>query len=230
MGLQTAKKLFSTGAEIVLVARSMDKLRTIAEEMGERTHIFSFDMQQYTNVESIFEFCKDKVGKLDGMFFSVGVCEVLPIRAVDPERAMEIIGINSMSFLQAGRFFAQKKYSNDGSGIVAISSYESSLCDKGQSIYAGSKACMEAFARVMAKEYAGRGIRVNTISPAIVDTQMLHRTQESGAYSYERIKEIQHFGVIDPASVADLAVFLLSEENKYVTGENIKMSAGWLGE
>lgn len=230
MGRSTAIKLYKEGAKVVIVARNEDKLLEMANGLGDRAYGYSFDMNNYKDLSSLFDFCRKNVGKLDGMFFSVGVCELAPIRVVDSARALEIIGLNCVSFLEAGKLFSMKKNSNDSSCIVGISSYESSLCDKGQSVYAGSKACMEAFARVMSKEFASRGIRVNTISPAIVDTDMLHRTQANGEYSYERIQEIQRFGVIDPDKVAELAVFLLTDANPFVTGENIRMSAGWIGE
>ena len=95
---------------------------------------------------------------------------------------------------------------------------------------AATKAALEAYVRVASKELALRKIRVNAILPAIVDTPMLHRTQEQGSYSYEEIEQIQAFGVIDPVQVAYLSTFLLSDCAKFITGESIKMSAGWIGE
>lgn len=230
MGEAAAYYLHEQGAHVILVSRNEDKLQKIAEKLGERVSYFPFDMNQLEKIKSIFVFCKKEGLKLDGMLFTVGVCDMMPVRSNNLEYAIQLMNLNCMSFLELGKYFSSKRYSNDGSSIVAISSYESTLCDKGQSIYAGSKASLESFAKVMAKEFVSRRIRVNTILPAIVDTPMLHRNQEAGNYSYDEIREIQALGVIEPQQIAYLAAFLLSSQSKFITGESIAVSAGWIGE
>lgn len=230
MGEVIARRLHQLGANVILVARSKERLKLIVDELQDRADYFVYDLYDVHNIKDIFTFCKDKSYKLDGMVYTAGVCDMMPVRINNIVRALEIMNLNCMSFLEMSKYFSSRRYSNNASSIVGISSYEAFLCDKGQSIYAGSKNTMESFAKVMAKEFVDREIRVNTIEPAIVDTPMLHRNQESGNYSYEEIRKIQALGVIDPMQIAYLAEFLLSDRSSFITGTSIPVSAGWIGE
>lgn len=230
MGKEIVYHLHSLGAQVVMVARSENLLKDIATELSERIYYYSYDMNDINNIKNIFLFCRENGIQLDGLVYTVGMCDMVPIRSMSYERAMESMKVNCLAFLELGKFFSSKRYSNDNSSIVAISSYESILCDKGQSLYAGSKSSLEAFVRVMSKEFVSRKIRANAILPAIVDTPMLHRNQESGNYAYDEISTIQALGVIDPKQIAYLTAFLLSDQALYITGESICVSAGWIGE
>lgn len=230
MGKEIAIELDNSGASVILVARDEDKLQILKKQLSDRALCYSCDVSNIESIKAIFNFCKEKSKRLDGLVYTVGICDMIPVRSMIADRALYSMNVNCVAFMELVKFFSSKRCSNDGSSIVAMSSYESTLCDKGQSLYAATKAGLEAYVRVASKELATRKIRVNAILPAIVDTPMLHRSQEQGNYNYETIEQIQAFGVIDPVQVAYLSTFLLSDHARFITGECIKMSAGWIGE
>lgn len=228
IGKVTAEHLYKKGANLILVARNEDVLQEMTDSMPGRCIWYKYDLLDLENIKDIFTFCKDKGIKLDGMVFTAGVCELAPIKTMEISWAERVMKLNALSFLELGKYFAQKKYSNEASSIVGLSSYEALLFDKGQSVYAASKSALDAFAKVMAKEFVKRSIRVNTILPAMVDTPMLHNNQD-GEVNYEAIRHTQALGVIEPMQIAYLVEFLLSDCSKYITGEGIAVNAGWIG-
>ena len=150
--------------------------------------------------------------------------------------------VNCLAFFEAGKCFANKRYSSDYSKIVAISSIASLSCEKGMGLYSASKAAMNAAVKTMAKEYVRRGILVNAVLPAGVLTPMsVRKMKQQDIVQPEdlaaMIREIektqtivpdsqQPYGVILPSSIASLVTYLISEENRYITGSLIPVSAG----
>lgn len=230
IGEAAARYLSSLGAAVILVARNEEKLSKVVNSLSNPGYYYVYDLEDGYHIENIFTFCREKGLKLDGLVHSAGFCSMAPVRMNRMDVAKKVMDVNCLAFLELGKYFSSQKYSNSHGGMVGISSIEAALCDKGQSTYAASKAALEAFVKVMAKEFAGRGLRVNAIAPAIIDTPMLKNSQEAGRYSYEEIKEIQAFGVIDPIQIAYLIEFLLSDKASYITGACIPVSGAWMGE
>ena len=137
-----------------------------------------------------------------------------------------VIVLNAFSFVELGKYFSMKKYSNNESAIVAVSSIASILNDPGMVQYSASKAALNAEVKTMAKEFMKRKIRVNAILPANVNTEMFTSGVDVIEGFMEKALERQPLGIIDPEQIAYLAEFLLSENAKYITGELFVISGG----
>jgi short-subunit dehydrogenase len=220
IGRTAAEYLDSVGHRIVLVARNMDRLVNIADTLKNAPLCISYDLCDLDNIEEIFMKCKEADIKLDGLVHCAGINRDMPLKVNDVSVMMEVTKLNYMSFVELGKFFSMKKYSNDGASIVAMSSTAVYGCDKSMCTYAGSKAAIDTTVRVMSKEFAKRGIRVNSIQPNYVDTEMAHNTPD-----FESKIAAIPLGLIQPVYVAYLIEFLLSEKSKYISGSNIKMSS-----
>ncbi len=226
IGETTARYLSGQGNTVILVSRKEEKLKQIVEELPSKGYYFPYDLQNPEGMESIFGFCKEQGLKLDGMVYCAGINRDVPVKANIISDMREVMNVNYMAFVEAGKYFGKKKYSNDGASVVAISSLSAKTCLPGMCTYAASKSALNAAVKVMAKEYMKRGIRVNAILPTLVDTEM---TKRAGDYigSLDDRVSVQPLGIIEPLHVAYLIEFLLSESAKYITGAEIPISAGF---
>ena len=149
----------------------------------------------------------------------------MPIRLIQTEHIKKMYQIPPMAFIELGKYFSKRKYSNDGSSIVVMSSMAAYEMEKGMAAYASSKAAVNAVVKVMAKEMADRRIRVNGVAPAFVATPMIKEDMDMWE---KEGNSPQKFGVIPPKQVAGLIGFLMSEQAAYITGEIISISAGMI--
>ena len=229
IGNGVAKYLLEKEANVILVARSEDKLAELAEKYPGRAFPYPYDLSDLEHIENIFSFCKQKRMKLNGMVHAAGVGWDCPIKMLDMDMMKELYDINFFSYAMLCKYFALKKYSFNGAGIVAMSSLASHFCDKGMAQYASSKAAINAFTKTMAKEMTKRRIRVNAIAPGFVDTELAWKERESRDDFDEYLKENQPYGVIPVEQIVYLTEFLLSEKAAYITGTVIPVSAGTEG-
>lgn len=223
IGAQTAEYLSAQGMSVIMVARNKDKLEKIKAKLPEQSYIYPYDLSKLEQIKEIFDFCADLGIKLNGMVHCAGVNRDIPIRNNNLEMMLETLTINYMSFVELSKYFIKKKYSEDDSSIVAISSHATNIISSGMSTYTSSKAALEATVKVMAKEILKRKIRVNAIAPACVDTEMI---ANAPFIDRENLVISQPLGLIEPKYISFLVDFLLSEKAKYITGAIIPVSAG----
>ena len=224
IGEAVTRHLSEQGALVVMVARNDKKLTQIQETLSNETLICQYDLNDLDNIEEIFLRCKEKGIKLDGMVHCAGINRDMPIRANDTEAMNEVMRVNYMSFVTLSKFFVRRKYSNDESCILAISSNATNTNAAGMCTYTSSKIALEAAVKILAKETLKRRIRVNAIAPAWVDTEMIKKTENY--VDAKTIVDSQPLGIIPPVHIAYLADFLMSEKGKYITGAVIPVSGG----
>lgn len=222
IGLATAKYLDSLGDtyQLVLVARREEKLRSLQAELLHPSEVIPFDLDQTDRIEQIFSACREKNIKFDGLVHCAGMGINMSIRSNVIKDTASVMQTNYYSFMELGRCFSSRKYSNDGASMVAMSSISPFTCYPGAASYAASKAAINTAVRVMAKEFMKRGIRVNAICPAVVDTPMILPSD------IPKRQERQPLGIIPPLYIAYLVEYLLSDKAKYMTGTLIPVSAG----
>ena len=218
-----ARYLHSQGMTVFLVGRNESKLELLRDSLKTNVFIFRYDLCDLENIHIIFEYAKEQGIVFDGFVHSAGIAEPMPIKINNIDSMERTMKTNCMSFLEMGKIFCNKKYSNNEASIVAISSLAAVRPVMGQAVYAASKAGLNAVVEVMSKEYIKRKIRVNSIMPSYVSTPMVN-----GDVSYGMNNGIENMplGVIEPLQIAYLVEFLLSEKSKYITGTEIPVTAG----
>ncbi|MCR4941246.1 MAG: SDR family oxidoreductase [Campylobacter sp.] len=215
IGRHTAILLSELGAKVIITGRNEKALSQLLQNLHGNGHkSVTLDLN---DISKISDFIKDIVEfdgqKLDGLVYSAGIIPTLPIKNSNYEFMNKIMTTNFFAFVEMVRYFSNKKFSNNPSSIVAISSYAAINGDKGQLAYAASKGAMDSATMVMAKELFSKGIRVNTIRPAIVDSG----TDELP----DRVKQLvdmMQTGRINPKNLAEQIVFLLSDLSSGVYG------------
>ncbi len=226
IGYEIACQFAREGADLVLTGRNEQKLSAMLTEFQGNAIAVPYDLMNTENIEKIFQITKEKIGKLDGMVHCAGMAENSIVKANDMDAMKRVMVLNAFSFVELGKYFSMKKYSNNESAIVAVSSIASILNDPGMVQYSASKAALNAEVKTMAKEFMKRKIRVNAILPANVNTEMFTSGVDVIEGFMEKALERQPLGIIDPEQIAYLAEFLLSENAKYITGELFVISGG----
>lgn len=226
IGESCAEYFSKKGAELILVSRNREKLLEISKRLPGESHIYAYDLMDLQGIKNIFKFCKAEGIILDGMVHCAGMLAECPIKSNQLNLLEAAMQIHCFSFVELGKFFSSRLYSNEGASIVAISSVSSISCDKGMGPYSASKAALNAIVKTMAKEFATRKIRVNAILPAGVDTPMAAHKREIMGVSDENAADGQPLGLITPEAIASLACYLLSSEARFLTGAEIPVSAG----
>lgn len=221
IGKAIALKLASEN-QVIIIGRDEDRLHEVA---GQQKQIIplKFDLYNLKDIRNIFELIDGMGYKLDGLIHSAGVAMSVPIGANDIEQMKQVMTVNCMAFAELMKYFSKKKYSNNGSSVVAISSLAAYVCTKGTGIYAASKSALNNLVKVSAKELTKRHIRVNAVMPAFVQTSMI---SEKDDQLDELIRKEQPWGVIEPEQVAELVAFLLSDNSQMITGATIPITGG----
>ncbi|MBO5173658.1 MAG: SDR family oxidoreductase [Eubacterium sp.] len=226
MGETVAKRFVNEGAKVVAIGRNEEKLQMLEYEHEGQVLSYRYDLSDLENIEDIFLFCKENQLKLDGLVHCAGMVCNNPIRTIDYHETEKIMRVNCFSFMEMGKWFSKRKYSKDGSSMVAISSVESILNDKGLVQYSASKAALNSVVKTMAKEVMKRQIRVNAILPSYVETAMTQATAQQISDYEKQITHSQPLGRIEPEYIAGLVEYLLSDYAKYMTGELVVMGGG----
>lgn len=226
IGWAVAERLATEGAKIVAVGRNKEKLAELEQKFPDRIYPYVYDLLDLEHIQEIFAFCKVKGFKLDGLVHCAGIAYNCVIRTNIIEEMEETMRLNCFAFIELGKYFSMKKYSNDGGALVAISSIETFTNEKGLSQYAASKAALNSVVKVMSKEFAKRKLRVNAILPASVKTPMLMDTANQIENYMEMVEARQPLGLIEPDHIGYMAEYLLSDCARYMTGELVVMSGG----
>lgn len=226
IGQKTAYMLAEQGCRLVLTGRNQAQLETMKKEIGCDTIVIPYDLKDLDHMEQIFLCCKENGIKLDGLIHSAGIAKNTIIRANEWKDLEEVMRVNCLSFIELGKYFGMKKYSNDGASVVAISSIASCLNDAGMVQYSASKAALNSTVKTMSKEFLKRKIRVNAILPANVNTELFLSGEEYIEDFMENALARQPLGIIEVEQVVYLVQFLLSDNSKYITGEWITMGGG----
>jgi len=229
IGKSVAKFLSDNGATVILVARNKDKLMKVSSELQGKSKIFPYDLTNLESINQIFDFCMLENLKLSGMVYCAGICPMMTIQENDISVMLDTFKINYFAFVEMVKHFSSELYSFDNSSIVAISSDAAVIGGYRQAIYSGSKAALNISVKSIGKELQfKRKIRINTIMPSAVETEMLDELRNKSTNLDENILIRQIFGIIEPDNIAALVGYLFSEMGKYMTGLSIPVNGGYI--
>ena len=231
IGRAIALRLHEEGATVIANGRDTQRLEEICNilQFSNRIHVVQRDLLD--SMDGLTGWLKDickHYGPLSGLVCAAGITWNSPMRFYPLDKAHLIFDICCHVPLLLGSAFCQK-HNNIGNGasIVYIAAAASVQPNPGQGIYGAAKAALVAGARCQAMEFAKIGLRVNCISPGLVETPMFDNTVKLlGQTFVDHEKALYPLGFGKPSDVADLATFLLSQRARWLTGQNIVLSGG----
>lgn len=229
IGLQTAQTLSAHGAKLILIARSRENLESaLANLHGNGHSIFSIDLGLVDEIESKSLEILENSGSIDGLVHCAGVRSRRPLAMLKPNILEEVMRVNFFSFIELVRCFSKKGRFNNPFSIVGVSSIAAISGGPGVTAYAASKAAMEGAVRCLAAELAPKGIRINTVQPAQINTPAFKELVENNANGEDKTLARQYLGLGETEDIAHSIAFLLSSKSKFITGTALPVDGGYL--
>ncbi|RKW27928.1 MAG: SDR family oxidoreductase [Kingella sp. (in: b-proteobacteria)] len=227
IGLAGAKRLVAEGAKVIITGRTPSRLQAAAEELGANAVAVLDDASDGKTLERLLPVV-ERIGKLDGLWLNAAYAAGAPLEATDKSMIEQMFQVNVVApMLQMG---ALSPHLNDGASVVVTSS---SAVYEGQpnvALYAATKAAVLAAARSWAAELAPRGIRVNSLVPGPITSNLRSvLPDEMRAQFEEQLAEVVLLKRVGEArEAAAVALFLLSDDAGYVTGSAYAVDGGLL--
>jgi len=168
----------------------------------------------------------DSLGAVGGLVLNAGVNNPRPFGEISEESWTQTVRTNTESALRILQHVAPNMAQHGGGRIVAISSAYAVRSREGRAAYSASKAALESLIRSVTVEYASFGVLANAVAPGFVDTELtrLNNDEESIARLLERVPVGR---LAEPQEISRAVAFLLSPENRYISGQVLSVDGGW---
>ncbi len=231
IGKSIALFLSKMGANVIMVARNEERLKEVLKELEPGNHsYFLFDLSDLAGIGNMMDNVCSGGLKLSGLVHSAGISRTVPMQYLKLEDLNNIMSVNFYSFIELAKQFSRRKNNDNGGSIVAISSISSKVGARGLTAYCASKGALDSAIKSMALDLAPKGIRINSIAPGIIRTQIYDELKEivNNNNFEEDLKKRQIMGIGEPEDVAYAAAFLLSNASRFITGTSIIVDGGYL--
>lgn len=227
IGLATAKRFVAEGAFVFVTGRRKDELDHAVADLGRSAVGVQGDVSRIDDLERLFARVRETKGGLDIVFANAGIGVAEPLAAITEASFDRQIAINVKGVL----FTVQKALPllRDGASIIVNSSIAGSIGGTNVSVYNATKAALRSFARTWTSELAGRGVRVNVISPGYIDTpgaRGLTNADAAGGMDAQFRDRIPLGRVGRPDEIASAVTFLASDDSSYVAGSELFVDGG----
>ena len=227
IGRATAERLARDGASVVVnYAKSTNEAQVVVDGIvarGGNALAIQADVARLDDVRRLFRETVERLGRLDMLIANAGYSVFKPLADTTEDDFDRTYTLNTK-----GTFFCLRealRYMADSGKIVCISTIGTELNLPGGSCYFGSKAAVEQFCRVLAKEVAPRGITVNVVSPGFTETQMLKANAGPGALrELVALTPLARLG--RPDDIAEAIAFLVSHGARWITRQNLAVDGG----
>lgn len=218
------------GADCILVGRNEERLKKTFEKLNDGKHCwFALDITKYTEFKSLVEDAVSKTGRISGFIHAAGIEALFPPEISTSNHYEKIFAVNVIAGFELAKHIIKKKSFNaDGGSLVFISSVMGAVGNPEKSAYCCSKGAITGGVKAMALELASRRIRVNSISPAMVNTGATKVVlAKINAEEKNEIMKSHPLGIGKPDDVAYSCAFLLSDSAKLITGIDLKVDGGY---
>ena len=228
IGLATAKRFVSDGANVFIFGRRQNEIDAGVSEIGKNVIGIQGDVSNHADLDRLFDVVKDQKGHLDILFANAGIAQFAPLGEISEEHFDKIFRINVKGLL----FTVQKALPilEDGGSIILNASIGTSKGVGGSSVYSATKAAVRSFARTWTVDLRDRKIRVNAISPGPIDTPIFssitQNEEQSELFKKNIVNAVPMKRMGSPDEVAKVVSFLASDESSYVTGIELFVDGG----
>ena len=227
IGKVMAEVLSKAGAHVVCVARTEDKIRSLANEINNKSGTASYfpcDISDGKAFSKVINEIVDKHGRLDILINNAGITRDALLMRMNEDQWDTVINTNLKGAFHGIKAAIRPMMKNRSGRIINITSIVGLTGNPGQANYAASKAGLIGMTKSIAKEVATRGITVNCIAPGWIGTDMTDEL--SDATKNEFLNRIPIGKIGSPEDIAHTALFLASDEANYITGKTITVDGG----
>ena len=226
IGKKIALDLAEHGAQVLAIGRRKERLDALKDNFPGNISTAVIDVNDFSTLKIELEKFGEK-GKIDGSVHAAGINKFTPLRAFNWKDAENIIKTSLYAGIELIRILSSQKLSAIKSSHVIIASVAGIKGEVGFTAYSAAKSAVIGAARSMAVELAIKDIRVNTITPGWLPTEMTDAIEARYPGKLETIKLLHPLGIGSVEDISNLLMFLLSEESKWITGSNIVIDGGY---
>jgi len=225
IGRAIAIECSKMGAQMVITGRNKTRLyETFVLLAGENHVQLTADLL----VEQDIEVLVTTLPKLDGCINNAGIIRPQLLQFSEKKDILEIFEANTFSSFILVQKLIQNRKLNKNASIIFISSISGVYCSAiGEALYSASKGAINGYLKGLALEMANRGIRVNSVNPGVIETNLFNSTSMPPEELEEKKKKypLKRFG--KPEEVAYAVVYLLSDASQWITGSNLIIDGGY---
>ncbi|RZL84696.1 MAG: SDR family oxidoreductase [Rhodococcus sp. (in: high G+C Gram-positive bacteria)] len=229
IGRAVARRFAADGAKVLILGRTEDTLVEAADGYDGISYAVA-DLERDEDIARVLQEVQDRYGQLDVLVNNAGWAPVTPISKVTMDEYDRVFGINVRALVNLTVRALPMLKATRGS-VINMSSVICKNHLPNMSMYAGTKAAVETFTKIWAKELAGDDVRVNAIGVGSIETPIYGKTDLSDDAAQMHMDAIRRaipqgrFG--QPADVAAVAAFLASDEAGFVTGSEYGVDGGF---
>jgi len=222
IGYATAKVLNEKGAKVIITGRRKEAIEKAASELNI-TGLMA-DQSNLSDIDRLVAEVSEQFGKVDVLLINAGITKFASIELITETMFDEIMNVNFK-----GAYFTLSKFIpilNDNASVVLLSSTSATISPQSASVYAASKAALNAVTKIAALELASRKIRVNAVSPGPIATEIMNKLGLDNNVEEQIIKSIPLSRLGKADEVANLITYLSSDDASFITGSNFLIDGG----
>jgi NAD(P)-dependent dehydrogenase (short-subunit alcohol dehydrogenase family) len=222
IGLAIARRFAEEGAHVFITGRRQAQLDAAVALIGGRVDAVQGDVTNTADLERLFDHIGRGADRLDILVASSGTSEFSTLDTATEAHFDKVFDLNVRGMV----FTVQRavRQMADGGAIVLVGSIAGNVGNPGFGTYSATKAAVRSYARTWTLELAGRGIRVNTLSPGPIDTPMFDGVSDEVRRSLTDRIPFKRLG--RPEEVAAAALFLASADSSFVAGAELCVDGG----
>lgn len=228
IGRACVKALAQAGARVGLVyqrdQQAADSLAAELEAAGHAVRAWQADVRDAARARAVVEELLALWGSLDVLVNSAGIIRDTLFATMTDEQWGEVIDTNLTGTYNYCRAAVRPMMTQRSGSIVNLSSTAAEFAARGQVNYAASKGGIESLTRCLAKELAGRKVRVNAVAPGMIETDMSKVVRNMAGDKLKEIIPLKRVG--QPEEIASVVVFLASDAASYITGQVLRVDGG----
>ena len=222
IGYSSAKELKEKGAEVIITGRRKEAVEKAASELNVVGLVA--DQSNLKDIEALVSVVSEQFGGIDIILINAGITKFALIEHMSVEVFDEIMNVNFR-----GAYFTLSKFIpilNDHASVVLLSSTSASISPPSASVYAASKTALNAVMKIAALELASRKIRVNSVSPGPIATEIMDKIGLNQDMENHMIDSIPLSRLGNPVEVARLIAYISSNDASFITGSEFLIDGG----
>jgi 3-oxoacyl-[acyl-carrier protein] reductase len=231
IGRAVAAELLARGARVVITSRSLQRAQAAAAELGEGALGLASELTEPEAPAELVHQVLDELGRLDVLVNNAGAGQVADSETLDLAEWQRVIDLDLTVPFRCAQAVARPMLAAGRGVIVNVSSLTGHVALARRAAYTAAKHGLEGLTKVLGVEWARRGVRVVSVSPAYVATELLAGTSKAGGFTLEDVAgRTPMRRLAEPEEVARVVAFLASDDASFITGSSVLVDGGWLAD